>query len=222
MGSMDLQGILLALREGRRDDFAHLAGQLGPEDWDGAAGEAILDECMALPAEALQAALSCSGALDVRQAGRPAGEPLACRAARFGREDLLALLWRRGADMDRKDEWGKSAMHHAAACGRAGCARALLGWGAMPDQRDRDGRTPLALACAAGHVELAGALLSAGADPCSQDDRGNSLYDTASERCRGLLEEPIGRRRSELDKVAVKQALLHGAERPGRRVRRGI
>ena len=203
--------MLSALRSGRYGDFALLAGRLGPEGWAGAPGEAVMEACMLLPAEALDAALDCRQA---RLGKEEPGEPAACRAARFGRADLLAALRRRGADMDSKDESGKSALHHAVLEGREKCAMALLEWGALPDQRDKDGRTPLALACAAGHKDLALALLSAGSDPCSLDDRGNALYDTARENCRALLEEPIGRRRSELDRLAVQRALGAGADGP--------
>jgi hypothetical protein len=102
-------------------------------------------------------------------------------AALHGHTACVALLLARGADVAGADV-GYSALHRAAAAGRAESLALLLAapGGAAPallELRDRgtgDGRTALAKAAAGGHADCVSLLLRAGADACARDARGRT------------------------------------------------
>ena len=72
-----------------------------------------------------------------------ASAPLHSAAAEGDIEAITALL-NAGADLNAKDEWGKSPIHVAAENGRAWAIRALLDAGADPDAGyGFEGLTPL-------------------------------------------------------------------------------
>jgi hypothetical protein len=94
-------------------------------------------------------------------------------AARFGREDLAALLIDRGADVvARDDPRGHTPLHLAAQYGHANVAALLLQRGAEVDARTSMWRTPLHDAVSGlggtsdlvGRVAVVGLLLASGAD----------------------------------------------------------
>ena len=68
--------------------------------------------------------------------------------------NLLSLL-RLGADVNRSDILGRTALHRAVQNGAADAARLLIAHGAGLDAKDWQGRTPLDLAEARGGVALA-------------------------------------------------------------------
>jgi ankyrin repeat protein len=94
-------------------------------------------------------------------------------AARFGREDLAALLVARGADVRTVDEpAGYTALHVAAQYGQAAVATVLVARGADVNAATRYGRTPLHEAASGlgatsdleGRLEVAKLLIARGAD----------------------------------------------------------
>jgi ankyrin repeat protein len=94
-------------------------------------------------------------------------------AARFGRDDLAALLITRGADVRTVDEpAGNTALHLAAQYGQAAVAHVLVARGAEVNAATRYGRTPLHEAASElgatsdldGRLEVAKLLIAAGAD----------------------------------------------------------
>lgn len=64
-----------------------------------------------------------------------------------------------------RDGNGRTALHHAAEDGVAGCLDALLTAGADPNATDVAGETPLHRALTRGRVEATHILLGSGADP---------------------------------------------------------
>ena len=105
-----------------------------------------------------------------------ASRRLVAAAGRGDVSGLLALL-RDGADPDRGDAGGWTALHEAALAGHAAVARALLEHGASPDLRARLRGTALDVAETSGRPELARLLRTAGAR-----GSGKSIGDTVCVR----------------------------------------
>jgi ankyrin repeat protein len=93
-------------------------------------------------------------------------------AARFGREELAAVLISGGANVEATNGRGERPLHAAAVYGRPAVARQLLARGADVDAQGPAGKTPLHIAASgaglgsdvAAHVDLARSLLDGGAD----------------------------------------------------------
>ena len=112
------------------------------------------------------------GAVDGLRCGARVGELPGAQelgpalAAAAGSDDvtLVRALLERGAQVNERDEWGRTALHHAAMSRSSGCARFLIAAGAEVDATDTVGSTPCQLAAAAGAYEVVCALADAGAD----------------------------------------------------------
>lgn len=101
------------------------------------------------------AALAAGAADDSKQ-------PLTAAVARGDAAALLVLL-RAGADPDRGDAFGWTALHQATLSGDPVSARVLLERGASPDLRARSRGTALDVAETSGRTEIARLLRAAGA-----------------------------------------------------------
>lgn len=77
-----------------------------------------------------------------------------------------------GADIDARDESGKTRLHFAAAGSNAGAVQALIDAGADVNARANNCVTPLHLAAKTRDVEILRALLEAGADANAINSRG--------------------------------------------------
>ncbi|EKP06434.1 ankyrin repeat protein [Leptospira kirschneri str. 2008720114] len=89
--------------------------------------------------------------------------------------DMMFVLIRNGADLDRKDERGMSPLHHCVNEGKLEALRFLLERGADPNAQDRDGVTCIHLAKSSqGMSEFVELLLKYGADPTIQDKYGKT------------------------------------------------
>ena len=103
------------------------------------------------------------------------------KAARQGDLARLKSLLDSGADPNRRDANGRTALVEAVAGGQAAAARALLAAGAHPNLTSSGGRTPLIEAAIGGHVEIARLLIAAGAD-VNLAERGAGSALEAAER----------------------------------------
>jgi len=101
---------------------------------------------------------------------------LIAAAARGDAAELRALL-RGGADPDRGDAGGWTALHQAAETGDSAIVRVLLRSGASPDLRARARGTALDVAESSGRMEVARVLRAAGAR-----GSGKSIGDTVCVR----------------------------------------
>lgn len=102
------------------------------------------------------------------------GELTLVEAAREGKLDRVTALLAEGAEADRPDERGTTALYAASLEGRTDVVRALLDAGADPDllsRGDSDG-LPLCGAACWGHEETVAALLEGGADVDKAEQRG--------------------------------------------------
>uniref|UniRef100_A0AAZ3NP69 Serine/threonine-protein phosphatase 6 regulatory ankyrin repeat subunit A n=1 Tax=Oncorhynchus tshawytscha TaxID=74940 RepID=A0AAZ3NP69_ONCTS len=70
-------------------------------------------------------------------------------------------LLNKGASVEAKDKWGRTALHRGAVTGHEECVEALLQHSASFLVRDCKGRTPVHLAAASGHIGVLGGLLHA-------------------------------------------------------------
>uniref|UniRef100_A0A671ULL1 Ankyrin repeat domain 28 n=1 Tax=Sparus aurata TaxID=8175 RepID=A0A671ULL1_SPAAU len=78
-----------------------------------------------------------------------------------GHTDCVYSLLNKGASVEAKDKWGRTALHRGAVTGHEECVEALLQHSANFLVRDCKGRTPVHLAAACGHIGVLGGLLHA-------------------------------------------------------------
>ncbi|KAI1121892.1 hypothetical protein F5Y10DRAFT_287945 [Nemania abortiva] len=88
-------------------------------------------------------------------------------ASKRGFTDIIRLICQRGVDISEpeQDEYGMTALHHAAYGGHLETVRYLLTEGADPNRLDKFGETPLFCASKGGSRNVASILISRGADP---------------------------------------------------------
>ena len=119
-------------------------------------------------------------------------------AAKNGHTDIVQLLFDRGADINKRDKYGKNSLYHAtengkvqtvqvlinlgaepplaqaAAKGQTGVIQTLLAAGAKPNMRDSDGHPALVHAAWMGRLEMVKILLRNGANPNEGNQYGNT------------------------------------------------
>uniref|UniRef100_A0A3B3TKS5 Ankyrin repeat domain 28 n=2 Tax=Poecilia latipinna TaxID=48699 RepID=A0A3B3TKS5_9TELE len=78
-----------------------------------------------------------------------------------GHTDCVYSLLNKGASVEAKDKWGRTALHRGSVTGHEECVEALLQHSANVLVRDCKGRTPIHLAAACGHIGVLGGLLHA-------------------------------------------------------------
>lgn len=86
---------------------------------------------------------------------------------------------------EKRDSFGRTALHYAALEGELALTRRLLSDGADANARDESGWTPLHFAAQAWQPELALALIEAGAEFDTPDIYGNTPLSTAVFNSRG-------------------------------------
>lgn len=132
-----------------------------------------------------------AGAVNLADAaGRTALHYAVVHAAITGKDEVLHAALKLGADPNREDREGHSALHLACAKGFSDVARILLESGADPNARTRDGVAPLTLAVERGSDSTVRVLLAAGADapgaseaqaaagaPAEEDDAATALLE---------------------------------------------
>jgi ankyrin repeat protein len=82
------------------------------------------------------------------------------------------MLLEKGADAERANDRGQTALAAAAFKGAVPVIEALLGHGAAVDGSGHDGRTALMVAAMFDRLEIVDLLLAHGADPDRQDAGG--------------------------------------------------
>ncbi len=95
--------------------------------------------------------------------------PLMC-AVENGHEKCARLLLQNGANVEARDEKGKTALHKAAENGHISCLKELIRYGASVNVKSEDASTPLHDASEAGHYGIIEKLLQKGADINALDD----------------------------------------------------
>jgi len=118
----------------------------------------------------LRALLGAAGNVDV--AGHRRKTPLHI-AANKGRRNMAKLLIEAGADVDKTDEYGRTAISWAA-CGHDDVVALLIDSGADVGIADMSGVTPLHMASRYRRIKAIHLLLQNGANLNSEDKRGRT------------------------------------------------
>ena len=106
---------------------------------------------------------------------------------------------RLGADVDFRDQKGKTALHRASKSGFVKSMRVLPDHGASVDVEDLQGETPLfdavrsTIKKADRKVESVRILLAAGADPLHANRKGETPQSVAERRGASDLVDALGR-----------------------------
>ncbi|MDE2688490.1 MAG: ankyrin repeat domain-containing protein [Chloroflexota bacterium] len=101
-------------------------------------------------------------------------------AVRCSRTGMVRLLLECGADIDARNEGGRSALHVAAGYGHTETVKALLAAGADANLRDARGETPLHRPAYFQHLDCISALVEGGADLNAADEDGNTPLHIAA------------------------------------------
>jgi ankyrin repeat protein len=101
-------------------------------------------------------------------------------AARDGDTKALQELIGEGAEVDARDDDGKTALMHAVLLGETKTAGMLIDKGTSVDAKDDFGRTALMLAAENGRTETAEMLISRGAGLDARDNWGGTALTLAA------------------------------------------
>ena len=93
------------------------------------------------------------------------------RAAYCNHVDVVRLLLEFRAEVNRRDQWGKTPLIAASKEGHDECMRVLLDAGADVDTCEENGKDALYYACSAGHTSTVQLLLERGADVSARHGR---------------------------------------------------
>eukprot|EP00584_Thalassiosira_punctigera_P005072 CAMPEP_0172533702 /NCGR_PEP_ID=MMETSP1067-20121228/6315_1 /TAXON_ID=265564 ORGANISM="Thalassiosira punctigera, Strain Tpunct2005C2" /NCGR_SAMPLE_ID=MMETSP1067 /ASSEMBLY_ACC=CAM_ASM_000444 /LENGTH=182 /DNA_ID=CAMNT_0013318375 /DNA_START=280 /DNA_END=828 /DNA_ORIENTATION=+ len=102
-------------------------------------------------------------------------------ALRGDKAKVLKLL-SNGANVNAKDNLGRTPLHCASLGGHAAVAEALLASGADNNAKNDAGSTPLLHASSMGHAVVVEALLASGADINSKNNYGRTPRDVAASK----------------------------------------
>ncbi|HWD57689.1 MAG TPA: ankyrin repeat domain-containing protein [Stellaceae bacterium] len=112
-------------------------------------------------------------------------------AAASGNLQIIAILYKAGADINQKDNVGSTPLDYAAEHGHLDAAKLLLDMKARVDDQNKNGMTPLMFAAKTGDIELVRAILARGANPNLSDYTGRDAAGWALESHRPMVVQTI-------------------------------
>ncbi|MDB4797386.1 ankyrin repeat domain-containing protein, partial [bacterium] len=102
-------------------------------------------------------------------------------AGKLGNIEAVKLGLEEGANVNVKDKWGQTLLHHAANEDRKEIVELLIAAGADVKAKDEDGVTPLHFTAANRRKEVAELLIVKGANVNAENDDGDTPVDWAIE-----------------------------------------
>ena len=94
-----------------------------------------------------------------------------------GHKEVVELLIATSADVNAKNQWGRTPLHQAVVRGHKEIVELLLANGADVNAKNDRGWTPLHLAVSGGHKEIAELLVANAADVNAKDDDNDTPLD---------------------------------------------
>jgi ankyrin repeat protein len=139
-----------------------------------------------------------------------------CYASAEGLPEVVKALLAIGADVNKRDKWGMTALQYAANRGRSAVAELLLAASADANARDGDGKTALYMAAEMDHKGVMEILLAAHADTRVHTKDGDTALGVALTR--GKMEVAAVLANADPNVVQGKKGstALHEAVREGR------
>ncbi|KAN0067109.1 hypothetical protein V8E54_014756 [Elaphomyces granulatus] len=107
---------------------------------------------------------------------------LLIKGPRISFSRIVKLPFRKGANVNSADRYGRTALSYAAWNGHVATVKLLLRAGARINSSDEIGGTPLSYAVCNGHNDVVGLLLKKGAQVDSPDDIVKALLLSAAEK----------------------------------------
>jgi uncharacterized protein len=108
-------------------------------------------------------------------------------AALSGNLQIMAILYKAGADINQRDKLGNTPLHNAADHAHTEAVKLLLDLKANVDAENKNGMTALMYAAKAGDTESVRALLAHGANPNKVDYTGRDAVGWALESHRAFV-----------------------------------
>jgi ankyrin repeat protein len=102
-------------------------------------------------------------------------------AASTGNLQIIAVLYKAGADINQKDNVGSTPLDNAAEHGQVEALKLLIDVGARVNDANKNGMTPLMFAAKTGDPEMVRMLLAGGANPNTLDYTGRDAASWAQE-----------------------------------------
>ena len=113
-------------------------------------------------------------------------------AAKSGKDRVVKILLKKGADIEKKSDLGKlTPLGWAAFLGNTNVVNTLLAGGAEVDKADSMGSTPLFKAAQNGHQDVVKVLLERGAKPNLVDQSGYTPLHMAAFKKRASVIKPL-------------------------------
>jgi ankyrin repeat protein len=156
-----------------RKAIAELLRQHGGVDTSSAARK-IQDGAKSFDLAKVQALLKGNPGLVFSKDGQEGMTPLHAAATMSGNKDVVECLLANKADVNAKDNVGRTPLHVAAWRGAVDVAETLLAHGAEINAKDNKGQTPLHLAAEMDHEQVAELLLANKAEANAKDNNGST------------------------------------------------
>jgi ankyrin repeat protein len=133
-------------------------------------------------------------------------------AAKDGDKEAVLRVLNKGADVNAKDEEGRTALHATGTYGKVEITQLLLDYGADVNIKDNSGRTPLHQSSSWLSPEVAQLLLEYGADIDARDDEKRTTLHKAAKDRRWALVELLVEKGADIEaKDANNKTALHEA-----------